>query len=88
MTTSCIQCVPLLLFFVISFSYSRKNTFVSSLLELPAGAKVIRSWYRVGAEKNISYSSLRHTKKQFHQTNIHVLAFEIHLDQSLAFLTL
>ena len=69
MRTSCIQCVPLLLFFVISFSYSRKNTFVSSLLELPAGAKVIRSWYRVGAEKKYIIFSQTH-KKQFYQTNI------------------
>ena len=51
MRTSCIQCVSLLLFSLFLSHIQEKNTFVSSLLELPAGAKVIRSWYRVGAEK-------------------------------------
>ena len=61
MRTSCIQCVSLLLFSLFLSHIQEKNTFVSSLLELPAGAKVIRSWYRVGAEKIYIIFS-RHTK--------------------------
>ena len=62
MRTSCIQCVSLLLFSLFLSHIQEKNTFVSSLLELPAGAKVIRSWYRVGAEKKYIIISLTHKK--------------------------